>query len=56
MEDGESGCIFADPCAAGVHNCEIVDYCVNHIVGQFYCEVRMLSVCMYMCESECVSG
>ena len=39
VDDGEKGCKFADPCAAGVHNCEKVDYCVNHQVGEFHCEV-----------------
>jgi hypothetical protein len=32
--------MFADPCAAGVHNCEKTEYCINHKLGEFYCEVR----------------
>ena len=40
VDDGATGCMFADPCAAGVHNCEKTEYCINHKLGEFYCEVR----------------
>ena len=40
IDDGDKGCKFADPCAAGVHNCEKTEYCINHRLGEFYCEVR----------------
>ena len=40
-EDGLFGCQFTNPCAAGVHNCEDEDYCVNHEEGQFYCYVSL---------------
>ena len=41
VDDGETGCQFADPCAAGVHNCAKLEYCVNPTVGEFYCEVSL---------------
>ena len=43
VDDGATGCMFADPCAAGVHNCEKTEYCINHKLGEFYCEVRKSS-------------
>ena len=40
VEDGTTGCKFADPCSAGpqYHDCEKDDYCINHIVGEYYCQ------------------
>ena len=39
MEDGDTGCILSDPCSAGVHTCGKDEYCVNHAVGEYHCEV-----------------
>ena len=38
MEQGPVDCLLADPCAAEQHNCEKTAYCINHIVGAYYCE------------------
>ena len=29
----------ANPCAAEQHHCERTEYCVNHAIGEFHCEV-----------------
>ena len=39
VEDGDFGCQFSDPCAAGVHNCQKTEYCNNYALGQFNCFV-----------------
>ena len=38
VEVGDLGCKLANPCAAGQHDCERIEYCVNHVVGEYYCE------------------
>ena len=38
VEQGPLECLISDPCAAGVHDCEMVDYCINHQEGLYYCE------------------
>ena len=39
VEDGALGCKFSDPCAAGVHDCQKVEYCDNYEVGEYQCFV-----------------
>jgi hypothetical protein len=38
VEQGPLHCVLSDPCAAGVHNCERVEYCFNPTPGEFFCE------------------
>lgn len=38
VERGPSDCILADPCSADQHNCERTEYCINHEVGDYYCQ------------------
>jgi hypothetical protein len=38
-EVGQFECQFTDPCSAGVHNCALEEYCINHRDGEFYCYV-----------------
>lgn len=40
-EDGPAGCKIGNPCLAGLHDCELVDYCVNHAIGEFHCMVSV---------------
>ncbi len=39
VESGPTECIVANPCAAEQHHCERTEYCVNHAIGEFHCEV-----------------
>ena len=39
VEDGPQACQFADPCAAGIHDCQKTEYCINHDVAQYHCHV-----------------
>ena len=38
VELGSFDCIFSDPCVANQHDCEREEYCINHAVGEYYCE------------------
>ena len=38
MEDGAFNCLLSDPCAAGQHDCERAEYCVNPEKGVYYCQ------------------
>lgn len=38
VEQGPLDCILSDPCSAGEHDCERVEYCINHEVGNYYCQ------------------
>ena len=42
VEDGPTSCKFSDPCAAGVHNCQRVEFCNNYALGEFQCFVSNL--------------
>ena len=39
VESGLTDCVVADPCAADMHHCAQKEYCINHAVGEFHCEV-----------------
>ena len=39
VESGLTDCVVADPCAADMHHCAEQEYCINHAVGEFHCEV-----------------
>lgn len=41
VEDGDLHCQFSDPCAAGVHNCQKMEYCNNYAIGEFHCFVSL---------------
>lgn len=45
VEDGPFGCIFADPCGAGLHDCQKLEYCNNYAVGHYHCFVSLLQSC-----------
>jgi hypothetical protein len=38
VERGSLDCIFSDPCIANQHDCARTEYCINHAIGEYYCE------------------
>ena len=39
IADGPTECLVSDPCVAGIHDCEKLDYCINYDIGEFRCQV-----------------